>query len=64
MEFARLMARILDPEPGQVVHKPCCESGGLLIKAHLPFSSLLHHLMTSKVRVDRPVEQLDPEAAT
>ena len=34
-EAARLMARILDPEPGQTVYDPCCGSGGLLIKAHL-----------------------------
>jgi len=34
-EVARLMARILDPEPGQTVYDPCCGSGGLLIKAHL-----------------------------
>ncbi len=34
-EVAQLMARILDPEPGQTVYDPCCGSGGLLIKAHL-----------------------------
>lgn len=34
-EVARLMAHILDPEPGQTVYDPCCGSGGLLIKAHL-----------------------------
>jgi type I restriction enzyme M protein len=34
-EVARLMARILDPEPGQTIYDPCCGSGGLLIKAHL-----------------------------
>jgi type I restriction enzyme M protein len=34
-EVARLMARILDSEPGQTVYDPCCGSGGLLIKAHL-----------------------------
>ncbi len=34
-EAARLMARILDPKPGQTVYDPCCGSGGLLIKAHL-----------------------------
>lgn len=34
-EAARLMARILDPEPGQTVYDPCCGSGGLLIKVHL-----------------------------
>lgn len=34
-EAARLMACILDPQPGQTVYDPCCGSGGLLIKAHL-----------------------------
>ncbi len=34
-EVARLMAMILDPEPGQTVYDPCCGSGGLIIKAHL-----------------------------
>ncbi len=34
-EVARLMAIILDPQPGQTVYDPCCGSGGLLIKTHL-----------------------------
>lgn len=34
-EVAVLMARILDPQPGQAIYDPCCGSGGLLIKAHL-----------------------------
>jgi type I restriction enzyme M protein len=34
-EIAVLMARILDPQPGQTIYDPCCGSGGLLIKAHL-----------------------------
>ena len=34
-EVARLMALVLDPQPGQTVYDPCCGSGGLLIKAHL-----------------------------
>jgi len=34
-EVARLMARILDPKPGQSIYDPCCGSGGLLIKARL-----------------------------
>lgn len=32
---ALLMARILDPQPGQTVYDPACGSGGLLIKCHL-----------------------------
>jgi type I restriction enzyme M protein len=34
-EVAVLMARILDPQPGESVYDPCCGSGGLLIKCHL-----------------------------
>ncbi len=30
-----VMARILDPQPGNTVYDPCCGSGGLLIKCHL-----------------------------
>jgi type I restriction enzyme M protein len=36
-EVAILMARLMDPEPGQEVYDPCAGSGGLLIKAHLRF---------------------------
>jgi type I restriction enzyme M protein len=34
-EVAVLMARLLDPQPGQTVYDPCCGSAGLLIKCHL-----------------------------
>ncbi|MEW6297834.1 MAG: N-6 DNA methylase [Thermodesulfobacteriota bacterium] len=34
-EVAILMARLLEPEPGQMIYDPCCGSGGLLIKCHL-----------------------------
>jgi type I restriction enzyme M protein len=34
-EVAIVMARILDPKPGNTVYDPCCGSGGLLIKCHL-----------------------------
>jgi type I restriction enzyme M protein len=34
-EVGRLMARILDPQPGMTVYDPCCGSAGLLIKCHL-----------------------------
>src|SRR5262249_7479931 len=30
-EVARIMARIMDPEPGTTVYDPCCGSAGLLI---------------------------------
>lgn len=34
-EVAIVMARFLDPKPGETVYDPCCGSGGLLIKCHL-----------------------------
>ena len=34
-EIGRLMARILDPQPGMTVYDPACGSSGLLIKCHL-----------------------------
>jgi len=34
-EVARLMARLLAPEPGMTIYDPCCGSAGLLIKCHL-----------------------------
>jgi len=34
-EVALVMARILDPKPGQSVYDPCCGSSGLLIKCFL-----------------------------
>ena len=34
-EVARLMARIVDPQPGMSVYDPCCGSAGLLLKCHL-----------------------------
>ncbi len=33
-EVGRLMAQILDPQPGMTVYDPCCGSSGLLIKCH------------------------------
>jgi type I restriction enzyme M protein len=36
-EVTILMARILDPGPGDRVYDPACGSGGLLIKCHLHF---------------------------
>jgi type I restriction enzyme M protein len=34
-EVAIVMARFLDPRPGNSVYDPCCGSGGLLIMCHL-----------------------------
>ena len=36
-EVAILMARILDPEPGDEIYDPACGSGGLLVKSFLRF---------------------------
>jgi type I restriction enzyme M protein len=33
-EVARLMARLLEPQPGMAVYDPACGSAGLLIKCH------------------------------
>ena len=35
LEVGIVMARMLDPQAGQMVYDPCCGSGGLLIKCHL-----------------------------
>jgi len=34
-EVAVLMARLIEPRPGECICDPCCGSGGLLIKCHL-----------------------------
>ncbi len=34
-EVAVLMARLIEPQPGERICDPCCGSGGLLIKRHL-----------------------------
>jgi type I restriction enzyme M protein len=34
-QVGRVMARLLDPQPGMSVYDPCCGSSGLLIKCHL-----------------------------
>lgn len=36
-EVAILMARILDPQPGDEIYDPACGSGGLLVKSFLRF---------------------------
>jgi len=35
MEVGRIMAMVMDAEPGMEVYDPCCGSGGLLIKCEL-----------------------------
>lgn len=39
-EVAALMARILDPKPGDTIYDPTCGSGGLLIKCQQRFREL------------------------
>jgi len=34
-EVGMVMAKIMDPEPGQTIYDPCCGSAGLLIKCEL-----------------------------
>ncbi len=34
-EVAILIARLIEPQPGERIYDPCCGSGGLLIKCHL-----------------------------
>lgn len=36
-EVAIMMAKIVDPQPGDEIYDPCAGSGGLLIKCHLVF---------------------------
>ncbi len=35
LEVAILMARLIDPKPGETIYDPCCGPSGLLIKCHL-----------------------------
>ena len=55
-EVGRLMARILDPQPGMTVYDPCCGSSGLLIKCHL-------RLLETHGAVVNEHKELPPEAA-
>ncbi|HQJ45375.1 MAG TPA: N-6 DNA methylase [Ignavibacteriaceae bacterium] len=41
-EVGIIMARILDPEPGQEIYDPCCGSAGLLIKCQLVLQEKMH----------------------
>jgi type I restriction enzyme M protein len=55
-EVARVMARILDPQPGMTVYDPCCGSSGLLIKCHL-------RLLETHGKAVNEHRELPPEAA-
>ncbi len=41
MEVGRIMARVIDTEPGMEVCDPCCGSGGLLIKCELALDACM-----------------------
>src|SRR5947209_327356 len=47
-EVARVMARIMDPDPGMTVYDPCCGSAGLLIACE--------HVLDDKIRARRVSE--------
>ena len=55
-EVGRIMARILDPQPGMTVYDPCCGSLGLLIKCHL-------RLLETHGRAMNEHRELPPEVA-
>jgi type I restriction enzyme M protein len=55
-EVGRIMARILDPQPGMTVYDPCCGSSGLLIKCHL-------RLLETHGKAMNEHRELPPEAA-
>jgi len=57
-EVAVLMARILDPQPGQTIYDPCCGSGGLLIKAHLRLTEKLGEKTNGSRRLPSTVAPL------
>lgn len=55
-EVGIVMARILDPKPGNTVYDPCCGSGGLLIKCHL-------RLLETKGKKENGRRKLPPNVA-
>jgi type I restriction enzyme M protein len=55
-EVGRIMARILDPQPGMTVYDPCCGSSGLLIKCHL-------RLLETHGKAGNEHRELPPEIA-
>lgn len=53
-----VMARILDPEPGNSVYDPCCGSGGLLIKCHLRLLEKLGQKSNGRAKLPKTVAPL------
>ena len=45
-EVGMLIARIIDPEPGQTIYDPCCGSAGLLIKCQMVLEEKLEEVGT------------------
>ena len=57
-EVAVLMARLLEPRPGEEVYDPCCGSGGLLIKCHLRLLETHGERQNGRLRLPAPVAPL------
>jgi type I restriction enzyme M protein len=54
-EVARVMTRLMDPEPGMSVYDPCCGSAGLLIACE--------HVLDEKMLARRPSKGARPKYA-
>jgi type I restriction enzyme M protein len=59
-EVAILMARILDPQPGQTVYDPCCGSSGLLIKCHLRLTETHGEKSNGRLKLPAHVAPIRP----
>lgn len=57
-EVAIVMARMLDPKPGNMVYDPCCGSGGLLIKCHLRLLQTKGKKMNGRLKLPENVAPL------
>jgi type I restriction enzyme M protein len=54
-EVGFLIARILDPQPGEIIYDPACGSGGLLIKAQL------RHREKLAEALDKSPDEISPD---
>ncbi len=57
-EVGVLMARLLDPQPGETIYDPCCGSGGLLIKCDLRPLETHGEPQNGRVRLPKEVAPL------
>jgi type I restriction enzyme M protein len=57
-EVAIVMARVLEPKPGETVYDPRCGSGGLLIKCHLRLLQARGKKENGRVRLPKAVAPL------